>query len=392
MSGVFYLAWRYLVWHRGKTAVLVCAVALVAFLPTALQLLVDRTAEDMTARAAGTPLLLGARGSPVELSLSSLYFSADRPDTLAYAEVGRLQSSGLVAPIPLHVSHRVRDQPIVGTTLDYFDFRGLELDRGRPLVQLGEAVLGAGAARALGVDVGEFIVSSPETLFDLAGVYPLRMPVVGVLAPSGTSDDSAVFVDLKTAWVIDGLGHGHQDLQSAEAAGAVLAADGERIVANASLLQYNEITDGNRASFHFHGDLGSYPLTAILPVPHDSRAATLLQGRYLDVPDVFVIEPREVVDELLGTVFAVQRYVLLALAMVGVATVAVVVLVFVLSLRLRRAEMLTMSRLGGARAVVAALQAAEIVIVLTLALVLATLLNLTVFVWGDELVSWLVLQ
>ncbi len=38
------------------------------------------------------------------------------------------------------------------------------------------------------------------------------MPVVGVLARAGTPDDSAVFVDIKTAWVIAGIGHGHTDL------------------------------------------------------------------------------------------------------------------------------------------------------------------------------------
>ena len=38
------------------------------------------------------------------------------------------------------------------------------------------------------------------------------MQVVGVLEPSYTADDGAIFVDLKTAWVIQGLVHGHQDM------------------------------------------------------------------------------------------------------------------------------------------------------------------------------------
>ena len=56
--------------------------------------------------------------------------------------------------------------------------------------------------------VGGHVVSSPESVFDLAGVYPLKMAVVGVLAPTHTPDDDAVFVDVKTAWVIAGLAHG----------------------------------------------------------------------------------------------------------------------------------------------------------------------------------------
>ena len=88
---------------------------------------------------------------------------------------------------------------------------------------LGEAVLGAAAARGLGVVAGDSIISSPENVFDLAGVYPLKMKVVGILEPTFTADDSAVFVDIKTAWIIGGLGHGHQDLAEADAAPGVLA-------------------------------------------------------------------------------------------------------------------------------------------------------------------------
>ena len=49
-------------------------------------------------------------------------------------------------------------------------------------------------------------------MYDLSAEYPLKMRVTGILAPTGTPDDLAVFTDVKTAWVIDGIGHGHDDL------------------------------------------------------------------------------------------------------------------------------------------------------------------------------------
>jgi putative ABC transport system permease protein len=392
VSGVFYLAWRYLAWHRFKTTVLVAAITLVIFLPSGLQILIDRTAQDMTARAMTTPLLLGARGSPVELTLNSLYFSQGNPTAVSYEELEVLSRSGLVEPIPLYVRFRSRGHAIVGTSLDYFEFRGLRIAEGRPLVRLGEAVLGAAVAQTQNLQVGDFVVSSPETLFDLAGVYPLKMPVVGILAPSYTSDDQAIFIDLKTSWVISGLGHGHQDLDNPAAAAAVLAVEENRIIANAALVQYNEITDDNRSSFHFHGDLSGYPLSAILPVSASDKSKTLILGRYQDHPALQMIEPGTVMDNLLDTVFTVQKYVLVAMGMVAVATAAVVVLVFVLSLRLRRGEMLTMARLGGARIVVSSLMLAEVTIVLLIAVVCAGLLGASTLFWGDVLINSLVLQ
>ena len=83
----------------------------------------------------------------------------------------------------------------------------------------------------MGLGVGDYVISSPESVFDLAGVYPLKMPVVGVLAPSFSPDDEAVFVDIKTTWVIQGLGHGHQNLNSRESIGQILKRDGDNIVA-----------------------------------------------------------------------------------------------------------------------------------------------------------------
>ena len=61
----------------------------------------------------------------------------------------------------------------------------------------------------LGLGPGDSLVSSPENFFDLAGVYPLKMEIVGVLETSDSPDDLAVFTDLKTNWIIMGLGHGH---------------------------------------------------------------------------------------------------------------------------------------------------------------------------------------
>ena len=64
---------------------------------------------------------------------------------------------------------QTRGHPIVGTALEYLDFRGLRVATGRRMAVLGECVVGARAARRLDVAPGDTLVSSPETLFDLAG-------------------------------------------------------------------------------------------------------------------------------------------------------------------------------------------------------------------------------
>ncbi len=392
MRDVLYLAWRYLVYHRLKTVILVTSITLIIYLPVGLNVVVEQSGEHLTARAEATPLLVGAKGSPLELALNSLYFSPDYPELVDYSEATEITDSGLATAIPLYVRFRSRSHPIVGTSLDYFDFHNLSIAAGRPMAVLGECVVGATVAESLGVGVGDTVTSSPETVFDLAGVYPLRMRVAGVLSKSFTPDDDAVFVDVKTAWIIQGLGHGHQDLASPEASASVLNRSDDNIVANAALVQYNEITADNADSFHFHGDLAGYPLTAVIAVPNDDKSGVILRGRYTDEDATSqIVRPVSVIDELLDTILTIQQFIVAAVIIVGLATVATAALVFMLSLRLRRREIDTMLKIGGSRPRVASMLLAEVAIVIVLSGLIASVITLLTWRFGPGVIESLVL-
>jgi putative ABC transport system permease protein len=393
MKDVLFLAWRYLAHNRVKTAVLVGSIMLIVYLPVALRVLVNQSAADLTSRADATPLLVGAKGSPLELALSSLYYESDMPELTTYSEASRVDDSGLAQAIPLYVRFRVRNQPVVGTSIEYFDFRGLRFTEGRAMATLGECVLGAKAAEILGVRPGGTVITSPESVFDIAGVYPLKMKVVGVLDPAFTADDIAVFVDLKTSWIIQGLVHGHQDMAAPESASGVLSREDDKIVANASVIQYTEITPDTIDSFHFHGSTETYPISAVIANPHDQKSGTILMGRY-ESPDepVQILQPTTVIDELLGTIFTVQNFVVAGMLLVGLAALATAVLVFMLSLRLRQREIETMAKIGGAKLRVGGVIVTEIAVVVLASVVLAGVLTALTTRFASAAVRLLLLQ
>ena len=255
MLDSFYIAWKYIQYNRIKTAVLVACITLISFLPFALQLLLHESERQLMSRAVETPLVVGKKASSLDLVMNTLYFGDDVPELLTMAASDRIADTDLSLPIPMYVRFKTRGNPIVGTTLDYFEFRGSKMARGRQMAVLGDCVLGARVAESLDLKPGDSLVSSPESLFDLAGVYPLKMKVAGVLQKSHTPDDRAVFVDLKTAWVIQGLGHGHQDVTQLKDPTLVLKRTESNVAATAKLFHYTEITEKNMASFHFHGNL-----------------------------------------------------------------------------------------------------------------------------------------
>ncbi|MBO9446357.1 ABC transporter permease [Ruegeria sp. R14_0] len=381
----WYLAFAYLRFHWARSLVLVVVAALILFVPAATQILLSTSQTALVARGEATPLLLGSRGSQLDLTMAALYFSDERPDPIAMGEVEAIWDSGLAVPIPVHTAFSSGGFRIVGTSLDYFDFRNLMFAEGRGLSLLGDAVIGADVAQALGKGVGDTLVSSPENLFDLDGVYPLEMPIVGVLAPTNTPDDQAIFVDIKTAWVIQGIGHGHEDVVT-----AADIASGTETLANASVVQFQRITPDNIDSFHFHGAQDDFPATAVIVVPADIRAATILKGRYLDSENPSqLIEPAGVIQGLVDRIFRIKSLLDVVTAIIAVAALAAVGLAVFLSYRLRAREVATAVKLGARRGMVVRLLAAETVTLLLISGCIAALGAALVSRNAETWVGWL---
>jgi putative ABC transport system permease protein len=235
-----------------------------SLVPLVLLQVMPEVQRQLQRRADETPLVLGGPGSSLELVLHALYFRGAELGPLRFEHWQMFQQAGHERAVPLHVRFRAQDFPIVGTHLEYFDWRSRRLAAGEVFSRLGDCVVGSEVANRLQLGVGGTLISSPRSILSIGADYPLQMQVVGVLEPSGSPDDSAVFVDLKTAWVMENLGHGHEDISQSNDPNLVLERNREGTVASAAVLPYTVVTEENLASFHFHGDMSQFPLTAIV--------------------------------------------------------------------------------------------------------------------------------
>ena len=169
-----YLAFAYLRYHWGRSLILTLVAALIIFVPIATQILLSSSERALVARGEATPLLLGSRGSQLDLTMAALYFSDERPDPVTMAEVEAVWDSGLGIPIPLHTAFSSSGFRIVGPSLDYFDFRDLIVADGRGLSLLGDAVIGADVAAALGkagITPDDTVVLYSDTPYRAARVW-----------------------------------------------------------------------------------------------------------------------------------------------------------------------------------------------------------------------------
>lgn len=388
MKQSLYLALKYLGYYKSRTIILVCSIGLLLYLPMGLQRLINESELRMMARAEASPLIVGSKGNATDLVINTLYFEQTKIDELKYSYRIELNDSGLGYSIPIISVFNARKVPIIGTNLDYFLFRNLNVAKGRNLQYVGECVLGSKVAEDLTLKVGDSLVSSPENFLDLAGVYPLQMRVVGILETANTPDDNAIFTDLKTNWIIMGLGHGHQDLQKVTDPSLILKKDSTNVTASAKLFIYNEVDGKDPESFHFHGNMDDYPITSILFIPNDHKSETLLRGRFEtgELKEQIIV-PTVIVDNLLQNIFRIKQAFSTVFILVGIATLFILGLIVTLSLRLRKDEINTMFVIGSSKNKIFKIVGAELLISVLLSLLFASFLYSMTGLFVEEFIQ-----
>lgn len=206
--------------RRYNLLLMIVAIAL----STALLLGVERLRHQVRAGFAqaisGTDLIVGARTSPVQLTLSTVFHLGGVTHGMSWASAQRIADHPLVAwTIPVSLGDSHRGFPVLATSEDYFrhfrygDRRALALADGRPFGAVFETVLGAEVARRLGYRVGDRIVLShgePAHGDDDHHADHADKPfvVTGILAPTGTPVDRTVHIRL------DGMEAIHLDWQA----------------------------------------------------------------------------------------------------------------------------------------------------------------------------------
>ncbi len=204
MRHLLYLAARS-AWNRRLTLVMtLTAIAL----SVALLLGVDRVRRDaresFSQSVSGTDLIVGARTSPVQLMLYSVFRMGEATNNMQWQSFEHVAAHSLVAwAVPLSLGDSHRGFSVVGTSRAYFEhfkYSGgerLTFASGKPFDNVFEAVIGAEVAERLRYVPGERIVLN-HGLSDVGAAHADKpFTVVGVLARTGTPVDRSVHVPLE---------------------------------------------------------------------------------------------------------------------------------------------------------------------------------------------------
>jgi putative ABC transport system permease protein len=230
------VSFAYLRARALNTALNVLLLALGIATITLLLLTTSQLEERMQRDARGIDLVAGAKGSPMQIILSSIYQLDVPTGNISWKQAQELARHRAVKKtIPLALGDNYRGHRIVGTHHDYVAHYGARLAQGRLWQAPLEAVLGAEVAAATGLAMDATFVGahglSGREGEHMHETHPYR--VVGLLAPTGTVVDRIVLTDVSTLWAVHADQHDIKDVARI----AELLSDDEKEL-TALLIQY----------------------------------------------------------------------------------------------------------------------------------------------------------
>jgi len=210
------IAWKNIL-HKPLNALLswVLLTASVAII-SLLLLLQDQFEQQFESSIAGVDLVLGAKGSPLQLILSSVYHIDNPTGNIDYAEAQKWMKHPYVAKaIPLAYGDSYRGFSILGTTPDYLEKYQATVAQGSLFQQNFEVVVGSDAAQQLKIAVGAQFYGTHGVSAGGEEHRTHAYQVVGILAATSTVVDNLIVGDLESVWKMH-EGHHHDEAAEAE--------------------------------------------------------------------------------------------------------------------------------------------------------------------------------
>ncbi|MCG2842054.1 ABC transporter permease [Sandaracinobacter sp. RS1-74] len=172
--------------------------------------------------AQGIDLVVGAKGSPMQLILSGVFHIDAPTGNIPLETLDLLRRQPTVGQaIPLALGDNFRGFRIVGTEAGYLDLYGAELADGRLFDRPMEAVIGSAVAAGTHAALGQRFTGSHGLGEGGHSHEDTPFTVVGRLKPTGTVVDRLILTPVESVWNVHGIHHeehedGHEHAPSAE--------------------------------------------------------------------------------------------------------------------------------------------------------------------------------
>jgi len=195
------LVWSYLKAKPLNTVLNIFLLALGIAVITVLLLFNKQLEEKITTNAKGIDLVVGAKGSPLQLILCNIFHIDFPTGNINLKEAERIAKNRLIKKaIPLALGDSYRGYRIIGTTADYGTLYNGELAEGAWWVNTMETTIGATVAQALQLKVGDKFASNHGLTQDGHAHEEQFFIVTGILKQTNTVLDNLILTSVESIW------------------------------------------------------------------------------------------------------------------------------------------------------------------------------------------------
>jgi ABC-type transport system, involved in lipoprotein release, permease component len=206
------LVWNYLKARPLNTAINIVLLSLGIAVITILLLFNKQLEQKISTNSRGIDLVVGAKGSPLQLILCNIFHIDFPTGNISLAEAERISKHRLIKKaIPLALGDSYKSYRIIGTNRDYAALYKAELAEGQWFQRDLEVTIGATVAEMSKLKLGDTFESAHGLAEGGHSHNDHLYKVTGILKPSYTVVDNLILTNVESVWLMH-----HEEGESAE--------------------------------------------------------------------------------------------------------------------------------------------------------------------------------
>lgn len=206
------LVWKNISKQIGSTALSILLTAFGVAILCVLSITSDSFEKQLENNSKNIDLVIGAKGSPLQLILSSVYHIDNPTGNIPLAEAEKLQHNPLIKlAVPVSLGDNYRGHRIVGTDSSFLTLYETKVQQGKLFDKDYEVVVGTDVARKQHLKIGDQIHSSHGLSKGGHSHDDQPFTVVGILAYNNNITDNLILTSLSSVWDVHGIAHDDHD-------------------------------------------------------------------------------------------------------------------------------------------------------------------------------------
>lgn len=202
------LVWKNIKQQFGATLLSILLTAFGVAILCVIYITSEAFDKQLSNNSKNVDLVVGAKGSPLQLILSSLYH-VDNPTGNIPLDAARkiAQNPFVELAVPISLGDNFKGHRLIGTEPAYLDLLELSMQEGKLWSSSFEAVIGSDVARKQKLKIGDSFHTAHGLTNDghIHEEHPFK--VVGILKSAGSVADNLILCDLVSVWDVHGIAH-----------------------------------------------------------------------------------------------------------------------------------------------------------------------------------------